>query len=73
MQQLIDIKLNRIPCINSDVLERLKAQATIQKESIGKERPQYNIIAPALDEKSGLALLPPHSPLDVFLILRDTL
>ncbi|HHT9830909.1 TPA: TM0106 family RecB-like putative nuclease [Legionella pneumophila] len=66
MQQLIDIKLNRIPGINSDVLERLKAQATIQKESIGKERPQYKIIAPAPNEKSGLALLPPHSPLDVF-------
>lgn len=66
MQQLADIKSNRIPGINTEALERFKAQATIQKESIGKDRPQYKIIAPVPNEKTGLALLPPHSPFDIF-------
>jgi predicted RecB family nuclease len=66
MQQLADIKVNRISGINAETLERLKSQAAIQKESIGKNKPQYKIITPAPNEKTGLALLPPHSPFDVF-------
>ena len=66
VQQLVDIRINRIPGINTEALERLKAQATIQNESIGEDRPRYKIITPAPNEKSGLALLPPHSSLDVF-------
>ncbi|MCW5588091.1 MAG: TM0106 family RecB-like putative nuclease [Legionellales bacterium] len=66
-QQLVNTNLNkRIPGINPAILERLKTQAAIQKESIGEDRPRYKIITPAPDEKLGLALLPPHSPLDVF-------
>lgn len=66
MQQLADININRISGINTEALERLKAQATIQNDSVGKNRPQYKIIAAAPNEKTGLALLPPHSPFDVF-------
>lgn len=66
MQQLVDAKLEHIPGIKLSILERLKAQATIQKESIGLNKPQYKIIVPEPNEKSGLALLPPHSSLDVF-------
>lgn len=66
VQQLVDTNIKRISGVNPAILERLKAQAIIQKESEGHDTPHYKIIAPAPNEKSGLALLPPHSPLDVF-------
>jgi len=66
MQQLADTGIERVPGINPVVFKRLKAQAAIQKESVGKNTPQFQVLTPASDEKTGLALLPPHSPLDVF-------
>ncbi len=66
MQQLAETELVRVPGINPAILQRLKAQAAIQKASAGQPTPRYEILTPRAGEKSGLALLPPHSPLDVF-------
>ena len=66
MQQLADSDLEYVCGIHPVVLAKLKAQAAIQKRSAGNDIPQFEIIKPAADEKSGLALLPPHSSLDVF-------
>ncbi|NQZ52429.1 MAG: TM0106 family RecB-like putative nuclease [Moritella sp.] len=52
--------------INTVVLAKLKAQAAVQKCSAGNSVPQFEIIKPGFNEKSGLALLPPHSLFDVF-------
>ena len=66
MQSLVDNKTQRVSGINTDVLNRLKSQARIQKESIGQDKPLFNINIPDHGQKQGLALLPPYSPLDVF-------
>jgi predicted RecB family nuclease len=66
MQQLADSALSHVSGINPAVLEKLKSQASIQKESNGYEVPHFEILLPAPGEKSGLTLLPPHSSLDVF-------
>ncbi len=66
MQELADTALGHIPGINPATFGRLKSQATLQKESVGRDKPRFKIMAPAEGEKSGLALLPPHSSLDVF-------
>ena len=66
MQELAATDIEYVPGINTIVLEKLKAQAKIQKQSAGNAIPRFEIITPAPNEKSGLALLPPHSPLDVF-------
>ncbi len=66
MQQLVELNTLSVPGINIAILTRLKAQADIQKASLGQERPLYEIYVPKPDEQTGLALLPPHSPLDVF-------
>lgn len=66
MQELADLTTGHVSGINPIVLEKLKSQAAIQKLSVGCEKPRYEIIVHTAGEKSGLALLPPHSPLDVF-------
>lgn len=66
MQELADSTVEHVPGFNPAVLEKLKAQASIQKRSAGDDIPKFEIITPAPDEKIGLALLPPQSPLDVF-------
>lgn len=66
MQQLVDSSLTTIPKLNANVFQRLKAQATIQKASAGQSVPNFEILLPADGEKTGLALLPLQSSLDVF-------
>ena len=66
MQELADSTPGHIPGINPVVSGRLKSQAALQKKSVGRDKPRFEIIVPAEGEKSGLALLPPHSSLDVF-------
>jgi uncharacterized protein len=66
MEELATTDIEYVPSINTIVLEKLKAQAAIQKQSAGNAIPQFEIIKPAPNEKSGLALLPSHSSLDVF-------
>lgn len=66
MTALANTDIERAPGLSVAVFERLKAQAKIQKASEGRETPLFEILAPAPGKKQGLALLPPHSNLDVF-------
>jgi len=66
MKQLADTNMENIKGINPLVFQRLKAQASIQIASAGKSTPKFKIIKPDDGERSGLALLPPQSQLDVF-------
>lgn len=64
MQELADTDFTRVKGITA--FERLKAQARIQKDSVGSVIPLYKIITHATEKKQGLSLLPPHSAMDVF-------
>lgn len=68
MQELADLNPDgvKVKGIQPEVLQRLIAQAAIQKRSAGKEIPEYEILSHGEGDKKGLALLPPASPLDVF-------
>lgn len=66
MDALADTSLNIINGINPDVLLRLKAQAKIQKESIGKDVPLYRILTYEVNKRMGLSMLPPNSPMDIY-------
>ena len=66
MKQLADTNMENIKGINPLVFQRLKAQASIQIESADQSTPKFKIIKPNDGERSGLALLPPQSQLDVF-------
>lgn len=65
VEALVDCEQDAVPGVNRVILERLKAQAAIQMASRGQERPSYEIL-PHGGQQQGLALLPPHSDLDVF-------
>lgn len=65
MSALAKANTNIIKGIKPELFERLKAQAKIQKESIGKEIPAYQLISND-GAKQGLALLPPLSKNDIF-------
>lgn len=52
--------------IKPELFARLKAQAQIQQESIGREIPAYQLIHHQEGIKHGLALLPPYSAHDVY-------
>jgi len=66
LNTLAETSLPHVPDLNPLVFEKLKAQAAIQKSSEGLSVPRYDVIKSSTNEKRGLALLPPHSPLDVF-------
>jgi len=70
MQQLVDCRLDHVIGLNPKVFNTLRAQANIQKRSVQPTElglpPKFEIIKPQPFEKTGLALLPPHSPQDVF-------
>lgn len=66
MQGLVDTELVHIPNINQAIYQRLKAQARLQKASVDREVPIFEVLTPLQGEKKGLALMPPHSNLDVF-------
>ncbi len=72
VQALADSRVEYVSGINQAALQRLKSQARIQlltkvRQQSGKsDAPCFEIIKPAEGEMSGLALLPPHSPKDVF-------
>ncbi|AHE66930.1 RecB family nuclease, putative, TM0106 family [Legionella oakridgensis ATCC 33761 = DSM 21215] len=66
MQALTTTDSKRIKGLNQSVFERLKAQAAIQKQSVGHEVPLYKLLPHESGKKQGLALLPPPTPLDVF-------
>ncbi len=66
MQALINSSVARVKGIHTEVLQRLKLQANIQKKSVDKEKPLYELIPYESQKKNGLALLPPESELDVY-------
>jgi uncharacterized protein len=66
MAQLAESTFHHRPGFQPEVLTKLIAQAKIQTSSGGRDIPLFEIIKSAEGENSGLALLPPLSPLDVF-------
>ena len=66
MQKMADTDSSFIKGIDSKILNRLKEQARIQKNSKGGDVPLYKILPHAANQKIGLSLLPPSSPLDIY-------
>ncbi|KTD10633.1 putative RNA helicase [Legionella gratiana] len=66
MTALANSDYKTVKGIKPELFERLKAQAKIQKESIGKDIPVYQLIHHENGKKLGLALLPPNSKNDIF-------
>ncbi|MDA1323455.1 MAG: TM0106 family RecB-like putative nuclease [Proteobacteria bacterium] len=66
IDELSVTKLRSIPKLNSDIFDRLKAQAEIQIGSEGVEKPLYKVLPHEPGRALGLALLPHHSASDVF-------
>lgn len=66
MTALANANNKNVKGIKPELFERLKAQAKIQKESIGKDIPAYQLIDNENGKKQGLALLPPKSKNDIF-------
>ena len=59
--------VGHVPSLADETLQRIQKQARLQLESVGKERPVYEVIQPT-DEgvRVGLQSLPPESPNDVY-------
>jgi predicted RecB family nuclease len=66
IDELASTKLNVVPKLSGDILDRLQAQAKIQIASEGAETPLYKVVLHDAGRALGLALLPPHSNSDVF-------
>jgi predicted RecB family nuclease len=66
MTELTQSPVEYIKGIQASTLQRLKKQASLQKQSIGLEKPKFEIIRSPQETLKGLALLPPHSTLDIF-------
>ncbi|KTC64956.1 putative RNA helicase (plasmid) [Legionella adelaidensis] len=65
-KELIAAEDKVIKGISQDVLQKLIAQAKIQSASKDKTIPLYQILPHGKGSRTGLALLPPFSPNDVF-------
>jgi predicted RecB family nuclease len=67
LTELSTSTLDYVPKLPQPTLQRLQAQARLQCESKGKDRPLYNIqAADEMNPRRGLALLPPSSEMDVY-------
>jgi uncharacterized protein len=67
MEMLATTDQDVVPKLRPDIYQRLKRQALLQHQSIGKEKPCYELVAPDLEPPPrGLASLPPQSKSDVF-------
>jgi predicted RecB family nuclease len=66
IDELSIVKSKSIPKLGADILGRLRAQAKIQIESEGKDKPLHKVLPHEPGRALGLALLPPHSPSDVY-------
>ncbi|HHZ71426.1 MAG TPA: TM0106 family RecB-like putative nuclease, partial [Methylococcaceae bacterium] len=64
LTELAQTKLGYVKGIAPETFYKLKAQASIQFESRGKEKPLYKVLKD--DSGKGLSALPPHCDLDVF-------
>jgi predicted RecB family nuclease len=65
-QDLIKTNFENESVLSSSIMARLKAQASIQLESNGLDKPLHRPISMMPGHKLGLSLLPPSSPLDIF-------
>ncbi|MFN8654896.1 MAG: TM0106 family RecB-like putative nuclease [Candidatus Obscuribacterales bacterium] len=64
--QLAVTDLHHVPDLNPSTFAALRAQAAIQARTLQAGKTQYEVLPPVADApRSGLALLPPASPLDV--------
>ncbi|KTD44662.1 TM0106 family RecB-like putative nuclease [Legionella quateirensis] len=70
MTALANTQVNMVKGIKPDILERLKLQARVQKQSEGKAVPDFQFIPLEAGKKQGLALLPPASARDIFFDLE---
>ncbi|CEG60024.1 putative helicase [Legionella micdadei] len=66
MQDIVETPIKHVKGMNPEVLTRLKAQAKIQKDSVGNQTPLYQIIPHEPGKKMGLSLLPSGSTLDIY-------
>jgi len=72
LDALVTTHLDALPAMNKEVFKRLKVQAQLQQETKlqqsvnGQHSPCFQIIVPADGGQTGLALLPPHTTMDVF-------
>jgi len=64
LTELAQTKLGYVKGIAPETFNTLKAQASIQLASRGKEKPLYQVLKD--DNGKGLSALPPHCDLDVF-------
>lgn len=56
----------KVPRIGDEVLARLSQQARLQMMSAGRAKPAFEILPHEAGRRTGLTLLPPPSPNDVF-------
>jgi predicted RecB family nuclease len=64
---LAETEIKSVLRIQANAFDRLKEQATLQRDSLGLEQPLYRVVpADPNDPYKGLAQLPPSSPLDVY-------
>lgn len=64
LSELAKTDLSNTKGIASETLYKLRAQAAIQLESRGRDKPQFKILE--INKGKGLSALPPRSELDVF-------
>lgn len=66
IKELVESPETKVIGIRAEQFKKLKQQATIQKQSNGQIPPLYEVLKQEAPTPTGLALLPPHSPNDVF-------
>ncbi len=66
LKNLARTTLEHVPKIAPETFEKLKRQARLQSESVGKDRPCYEVLNNRLEVPQGLELLPAASTLDVY-------
>jgi len=66
MHELSVSREENIPQMLNSVLSKAKKQSALQIASRGLDIPKYIILPHDKGDKKGLALLPPHSDLDIF-------
>ena len=68
LEQLANSTIVSIPGLDNAIYQRLIAQAGIQlaTRNSSSEKPCFEILVPEAGKQQGLAILPPHSDMDVF-------
>lgn len=66
MHELSSTRQKHIPQMSDVALDRARKQSSLQIASKGLDIPKYIILPHHASDKKGLAMLPPHSDLDIF-------